>query len=250
MSTLPHLILHEESGEEPLGFVVEIWKQATQAVALIATVLVSSTVAAQNRTVTFDWIPRIQSDQQIGGYSIYLEVGMQFTALGRTVYDANLTRNGGGIQRFAFNGTAYLNQTPGSTVVVGLPKWSVYGTTFGVVSVDLAEYSTLFQMPREAVFVGYRPDGGVVTNVFWTDGIIDSLGPENDFQRLYFGEGFDNITRLEILKFDALDNLVVKPAVPEPATWMLLVLGGVIVLVNHKRPGKPRCGVTNATEDG
>ena len=100
------------------------------------------------------------------------------------------------------------------------------GSLFGLVSVDLAEYSTLFSNePAMVPFFGYRQDGSTVTNIFTTDGFIDGTGPGADFQTFYF-KNFTDLTRVEIPTFGwSLDNLVVS--IPEPSAGVLLLLSGV-----------------------
>ena len=102
------------------------------------------------------------------------------------------------------------------------------GSLFGVVSVDLAEYSTVVPNPRTVSFFGYRFDGSVVTTNFITDGIIDGTGPLNDFQTFYFGPEFNNLTRVEMpTSLWSLDNLSLQ--IPEPSTVALLIGGGLLL---------------------
>jgi hypothetical protein len=65
--------------------------------------------------------------------------------------------------------------------------------------------------------------------VFTTDGIIDGTGPLPDFQTFYFGAEFSNLVRFDAPSHTyALDNLVFFDVIPEPGTWALLILGGVL----------------------
>ena len=124
----------------------------------------------------------------------------------------------------ADDGTAYLTGIGGS-----LTFSFTNGSIFGLVSVDLAEYSTLFQEPLTVPFVGYRQDGSIVTTDFTTDGIIDGAGPLADFQTLYFDNAWTDLTRVEIPSYQwTLDNLYVS--VPEPTVGALLMLGGLLAL--------------------
>jgi hypothetical protein len=105
--------------------------------------------------------------------------------------------------------------------------WS--GDRFGMVSVDLAEFSTLYPTPRTVRFVGYRPDGSTVTTDFTTDGIIDGSGPLPDFQTFYFDSRFSDLVRLEVPTPDwALDNMAFSYVVPEPGTTALVLLAGAV----------------------
>lgn len=104
------------------------------------------------------------------------------------------------------------------------------GSTFSLVSVDLAEYSTGFSgQPVTVPFIGYHPDGSTVTMSFTTDGIIDGTGPLADFQTFDFNpQDWNNLTHVEIpSSLWSLDNLVVS--VPEPTTTALLLLGGLAI---------------------
>jgi hypothetical protein len=180
--------------------------------------------------ITFDG-PPVQASGTGRLVTNYVESRMFFTqrcANGTNVSPiTQFTRNGGGISGYPDDGTAFLQAG-------GLAHWLVCqftnGSVFNFLSVDLAEYSTVFQSPLTVHFDGYRPDGSTVALDQTTDGIIDGTGPLADFQTFYF-QGFTGLSRLEISSAGAgfsLDNLVV--GVPEPATTSLLGVGAVSVL--------------------
>jgi len=132
------------------------------------------------------------------------------------------------------NGSAYLQAALGSDLTF---RFST-GSPFSLMSVDLAEYSTVVPDARTVHFIGYRVDGSIVTQDFTTDGIIDGTGPGVDFQTFQFGPEFSGLTRVEIPTFVwSLDNLVV---VPEPGTWSLIILGAGVatILFRNGRRGK------------
>ena len=132
------------------------------------------------------------------------------------------------------DGSSYLQAGLGSTLMF---QFSI-GSPFALLSVDLAEYSTVVPDARTVHFIGYRFDGSIVTQDFTTDGIIDGTGPGVDFETFHFGPEFSGLTRVEIPTFGwSLDNLVV---VPEPGTWSLIILGaGVATILFRKgRRGK------------
>jgi hypothetical protein len=166
----------------------------------------------------------------------YFEAGMWFRPLG-IVGPGNgfdRQRGGGGVSFAPDNGTAYLSAASGDSLVFSFED----GSLFGVFSVDLAEYSTLFQYPVTIPFIGYRPDGTTVSTSFTTDGIIDGDGPLADFQTFYFGPEFSGLTRVEIPTYGwSLDNLSVF--IPEPSPSALLLAGAfsfcLFRMARHKR---------------
>jgi hypothetical protein len=125
---------------------------------------------------------------------------------------------------FADNGTVHLKAAFTDSLMFRFTN----GSTFGVVSLDLAEYSTAFQSPLTIHFVGYHQDGSTITHDFITDGIIDGTGPLADFQTFYFDSSWNNLTRVEIPTYGwSLDNLVVS--IPEPGSGALLLAGGLLL---------------------
>ncbi len=148
---------------------------------------------------------------------------MLFRPIGPSVPGNQFTRNGGGISFYPENYTAYLQAALGQSLMFSPTN----GSLFGVVSVDLAEYSTVAPIPLNVSFFGYRFDGSVVTTNFILDGIIDGTGPTVDFQTFYFGAEFNNLSRVEVPDFGSLDNLTVSQ-IPEPSTVALSVLGGAL----------------------
>ena len=70
------------------------------------------------------------------------------------------------------------------------------GSSFDPVSVDLAEYSDIVHDPVTVHFVGYRPDGTVLTDDFTTAGIFNGTAPV--FQTYSFDPGFSDLVRVEV----------------------------------------------------
>lgn len=131
-------------------------------------------------------------------------------------------RSGGGRAEFAENGTPYLIAALGNTLKFSFTN----GTYFDMVSVDLAEFSTTVTQATVR-FIGYRPDGSMITTDLTTDGIIDGTGPLADFQTFQFGPQWSGLTRVEIPTYGwSLDNVVVS--VPEPGVGALMILGAVV----------------------
>jgi hypothetical protein len=140
----------------------------------------------------------------------YDESGMWFQPSGP---GSVLLRNGGGESVYPDNGSAYLQ------VEEGLNFGFSDGSQFDLISVDLAEFSTVYGNPTTVDFVGYHPDGSTVTEKFTTDGMDGS-----DFQTFTF-QDFADVVSVQVSGMFSMDNLIV--AVPEPASISLLLLVGL-----------------------
>jgi len=102
---------------------------------------------------------------------------------------------------------------------------------FRILSIDLAEYSTVSVATRSAVtvtMIATKQTGDVLTTSFTTDGIIDGGGPLFDFETVIFGPEWTNLASLSFGKPQGigftLDNIVYA-IVPEPSTAVLFGLG-------------------------
>ncbi|WAC17836.1 hypothetical protein OVA24_11335 [Luteolibacter sp. SL250] len=128
----------------------------------------------------------------------------------------------------AENGTAHLSLLYDDSLEVH----SLTGLIFDAISVDLAEYSMVYPVPRIITFEGILGDGSVVAASFTLDGIITGGSSAPDFQTFTFPETFRG---LQILRSStdlySLDNLTLS-VVPEPASAML---AGVAVLMSAGR---------------
>ena len=170
--------------------------------------------------ITFDGFPNIPPGTDIG-VTNYSESAMLFRPISN---GDQFGRMGGGRSGFPENGTAYIIQGAFDS----LACTADFGR-FGLYSVDLSEFSILYQEPKVIQFVGYKPGGQIVTTEFTTDGIIDGTGPLEDFQTFYFDSRFEDIIRLEVpTPGIALDNLVVQ-SVPEPQTGLLLLTAAAVL---------------------
>ncbi len=209
------------------------------AVVLLSLYLLPSSAHPQGTfqwSVTFDGNPPIEPSDSIA-LTYYTELGMRFTPIG---LNERFGRSGGAEvnEGFPRNGSAYIYAAFGGTLAVS----SVNGGRFGLVSVDLAEFSTLYQVPLTVRFVGFKPDGSTVLTDFVTDGIIDGAGPVSDFETFYFDSRFWDVLRVEVPTYRwSLDNMVFSNVVPEPRMGALLGLGGaalLAVLVHRKLRAK------------
>lgn len=117
----------------------------------------------------------------------------------------------------------------------------VDSSLFNLYSVDLSEYSILFQNPKAITFTGYYSDLSSVSQTFTTDGLFDSIGGIDDFETFIFDSSFNNLLYVESrTTVFALDNLnLTSTSVPEPATLILIGSGlmGLCVL-SRFRPVK------------
>lgn len=186
-------------------------------------------------TVTFEGPPYLLSDSAVA-VQYYYEQGMVFEPIAQ---NGRFGRSGGAeaVTAFPRNGTAYIEASFGYSLSVS----SFFGARFGLVSVDLAEFSTLYQTPLAVQFVGYKPDGSVVMTEFVTDGIIDGAGPQNDFETFYFDARFADMVRVEVPTYRwSLDNMVFSNVVPEPTTGTVLLLGGAGLWFLARRKNRTR----------
>lgn len=170
--------------------------------------------------ITFDG-PPVQPPGTAALVQLYEESGMWFVPIPGS--DGFVRRGSSPREGWPDNGTAYLQASLGDSLQFGMDD----GSEFGLLSVDLAEFSTLYQEPLTVQFVGYKSDGSTVTANLVTDGVIDGTGPLADFETLYFDSRFTGLTRVQIPTTGwCLDNLALS--IPESGTWALLVLGGVM----------------------
>lgn len=155
---------------------------------------------------------------------------MWFRPLGVVEPGNGFNRQGGSFSLYPENGTAYIQTGLGDSLVFSFTN----GDLFDLLSVDLAEYSTVVPDAATVRFIGYRPDGSTITRILTTDGVIDGTGPLPDFQTFAF-TGFTGLSRVEVPGFGwSLDNLRVTP-VPEPATGVLLLAGSVTLWFGRVR---------------
>lgn len=176
--------------------------------------------------ITFDG-PPLQPPGTQYRVQQYYEAGMSFTPIDPNAPWSGFGRNGGGVDFYPENGTAYLQAGLTSTL-----KFSfMNGVMFNLESVDLAEYSTVVPDAVTVHFVGYRFDGSVISKDWTTDGIIDGTGPLVDFQTFQFGPEWNGLSRVEIPTYGwSLDNLVVSQ-IPEPSTLGLMILGAALAII-------------------
>jgi len=130
----------------------------------------------------------------------YVESAVQFT--GRP----DLVHNGGGLSNYPDNGTGYLQSAYHITFQ------DVFGRSFNLQAVDIAEYSTVYAFPVSVTFVGSKADGSTVSQTFVTDGQCDGVGPLADFQTVTFSDEWSGLLTIDIQSDYGLsiDNVVLQ----------------------------------------
>jgi hypothetical protein len=192
-------------------------------------------------TVMFEGPPYLRTNSGIITH-YYSENGMSFTG--------DFARSSPGSPFTPNNGTSFIADGPGLVFS---------GNYFGLLSVDLAAYSTV--VPNlDITFVGFRPDGSTIVTNFSGTGIV--------WHTYVFGpEWSTSLTRVAVSNYTwSMDNLVVATSTPGdfeylvgsnsvsvwrykgtaqsvtiPATYLGLPVAGI------DYPGFRRSAVTNAT---
>ena len=102
------------------------------------------------------------------------------------------------------NGTAHIKLLSGNSYEV----FGMKGEIFAALSIDLAEYSTVFPVPKTIGFIGTKADGSLVRTSFRTDGKIGPSAPGGGFETFLFPASFQDLVNLRAANdLFALDNL-------------------------------------------
>ena len=113
------------------------------------------------------------------------------------------------------------------------------GSSFDLVSIDLAELSQRSAKPSTVTFFGQRTDSAIVSQTFTTDGLfcVDNHG----FQTFNFSDefrGLENVyladASLKMNSYFAFDNVNVS-AVPLPAAVWLFIAGLLSLFAYSRR---------------
>jgi PEP-CTERM motif len=137
------------------------------------------------------------------------------------------------------NGTQYLAAEFSGNLGKPVDFAPTGGGTFSLNRADIAELFLAGNDFFDVVFVGTVSGGGTLTQSFRLDGIKDGAGGAPDFQSVSF-TGWSNLTNVNVRGALAtgafgdfsIDNILVNattPAVPEPATWGMMLAGFGIV---------------------
>ncbi|MEM7312761.1 MAG: hypothetical protein AAF497_06385, partial [Planctomycetota bacterium] len=122
----------------------------------------------------------------------------------RLADDSGINRTGDANSNRPSNGTAFISILFGGILEITKND----GSLFDAESVDIAEYSTVFSSPQQITWTGHRPNGSTVTHTFVTDGVIDGVNGQDDFQTFNFPASFTGLNRMTIEEVVAIDNLV------------------------------------------
>ena len=176
--------------------------------------------------ITFDGPPFVLPTSGVV-VTNYSESGLLFTPASGGFAFTRIGPNDGGFPRSELpdNGSAYIDAPFGDSLAFGFTN----GFSFDLISVDLAELTSVVPSPVTVHVVGYRQGGSVVMIDFVTDGVIDGTGPQPDFQTFHFGNEWSDLTRVEFPTSGwSMDNLLVS--IPEPSGLALSVWGGMLAL--------------------
>ncbi len=126
---------------------------------------------------------------------------------------------GPNVGRIASNRTAHISVLNGDSFEI----LSNDGLLFDVVSVDLAEYSSVYRSPKVIVFEGILANGASVFVDFTTDGFVEGGDALNDFETFKFPKEFSGLSLLRSATTGySLDNLTLS-VVPEPTLLSMLL---------------------------
>jgi hypothetical protein len=132
---------------------------------------------------------------------------------------------------YPYNGTDYARfyGSPG----LGLAQPG--GAPFALHSFDATEGAALAPGRQSLLVMGWRPDGQIISTIFWTN--PRDKGDTPFFQRFTLGPGWDSLVRLRFANptdstWVAIDNINVTPpaSAPEPGSLALLASGALAAL--------------------
>jgi hypothetical protein len=176
-----------------------------------------SVVYAQG-TVTFDYP---WATNGVGYYWRYYDSsGMWIHVIpGAPQPHDDMARVGGGLAEHPNNGTPHMEFSKTLEISEYVVFSLTNGSTFGLISVDLADPVAPSPAPIDIMFIGLFGDGSTATNIFTAGG-----GNSSSFQTYYFSaDFFSGLSSVSIPSPNwAMDNIVF---VPEPAVESLLAAG-------------------------
>jgi len=192
---------------------------------LIAFFVTSECLAGLQVVLEMDWPDDVAPGVIQRGIPQWFEQGFHLRPKGPIAQQPpfDMAHNKGVDEVWPHGHGAYLQ--PDGFLVVS----AILGCSFAALAVDLAEYSVLQNISKDIGFRGFQADGTSSEVTFRLDGQIDSFGPLPDFETFFFPDTFRNIVRLETTTGGySLDSLVVE-VVPEPATLLLMCVGGLLL---------------------
>lgn len=204
----------------------------------------ANTIAGSTVTITFDEMPPPGNppltELLIGDFRFASE------------YFHSVSLPAGGTYDLVDNGTTFIAEASNG---LGHPitLTRIDGAPFSLLAIDLGEgflndeaAAQEGYYPSDAIeIVGLLPDGSATSFFEIMDDIMDGPGGVPDFQTTtlpaefcnvtsvtFYGNGFPGQTSL------AIDNVVVGPAIPEPATGALGLIGVLTILARYRRRTK------------
>lgn len=140
---------------------------------------------AGDTLITFDPAPLANGSHS---EELYLESGLLFTGS----LTASFAHSDAGLENRPYSETAYL---------VTMRYYTQFqmedGSSFDVIRIDLAEYSILFEEPKEVTFTCHGMDGSTTPVTFTTDGILGGAGISG-FETFTFPDGCRDLDYVEI----------------------------------------------------
>lgn len=126
----------------------------------------------------------------------------------------------------------YLLSSDGGTVTlrIGRGGFSLYGFSYAEGAIGAP--------PGTLTVVGYLMNGGTVTQTFGIDGIADGNGGAPDFQSVKV-TGFSNLWQATFSAGGQAFSLDSVDAVPEPATWTMMLVGFGAIGFAARRQRRP-----------
>jgi hypothetical protein len=178
---------------------------------MILAALLASSATANAEIVTFDGVPFDEFSST--PMSTYVEGGVTVTSLGGSFW--------------AFSGPGELHLDPDGFGT------SAYDFTYAGGAFDLVGFEIVFAEDFGAIgafLEGFDEEGNLLNSLFVTDfGAIPLTGFDGlyTFRITSFGDTFDHFS---------IDNVEISAPVPEPGTWLTMLLGfGVVGAALRRR---------------
>ena len=175
--------------------------------------LFSAAASAQTFILDFDSVDLNQNGLDSNPFSDFTILPSSLSEDGFTVTKTNGTSFQGINANLASN-----NSTIISTLLSSEPTVLTNddGNTFSISSIEIS--NGFGREPRDVTFTGFLFGGGEVNQVFEVNSLDTSV--------FYFNDTFVDLTAVSFSTLVAFDNIKVSvSAVPEPASWLMMIVG-------------------------